>query len=1015
MTSIWEVVGGAGRGGVQVCTDEGSVEGKLSTGSVVKELDRKNGRLQYELLKGSGPASGWVANSKLAKLHAAGSEENELLAACGNRSDPEAYRRLKEKSFLAGEPNHEEMEALRRYQRKFGEAHEEGARKGFNRNSFPWFTPQGRSVKANPELTHAAAMAVKNDGEKTDSKTKPTDIDDDGEEIRICAHCSLPVGEIAYPSKEGKDACVHAECRAQIVLQELREKEEKSVRERQDQKLVSRFQHNIGWGPESIPQNAPIAQRLGHEMLPHGLCCLVYDAASQSVRIAATHEPSASINLEYLLLALKVRRHACREPLFSLDPVNHLDIEKTPQKKVFEPKWLEGTSVGDVMFQADYFLKELALGEYDMPVVGMLSVFDWSELLDKDNHKWSGREWFVVKKAEVRMAGDKTLIPHVKMGVEAREQIVTDNRLEDKPVTSPHHPLRKFADAFTRNYDLIAERKSVIYHLRELAKASVIAKFLIDSGAQVEKSWYALADEIVKSTKPEAYPEIPQLWNMRGNSRIQLKGGRIVDMATGGTCSMQAIYGGVQFGLDKFELAQRAALQGSQLAPGLSPGLQGMQPMGSRQPMFMPQRFQLGQRGETPQGVDLNLDKFSLDAPDRMNNSIPSCSASLDSLEGRVTLGRAFLQGLQAGLHPGLKDEFQQLLKQIFNPAMCDRIEEGAAFVPPDPDLEYIGKVRNLVNDENMILTRRKAHFLDKSFVVDKPGSDFPSSWTSHFQIEKEGRTQTSGAADQHGLVKIEVDLAFQKLLLSDVLPSAGPEFNKSCEDGVIFRIYRIGSLEIRTTQERDCEEVVGAVFSRRAPSWQLSSGKRAKAVGEKEAILKAKVYVEAVEASNSQSASAQLYGDPNKPIGHFYVVLETAASNVIVTERLANGSISWAVNSDSLDDRNSLARLLFTIDCADTTVQAIKNLQAKHSLPMPASAAPAASKAYAKAISQLANGRGFRGKWGGYQRRWTGKSSLTAPLSSASRRSPDGLASVFSTESTWRSTTDNAEIKIFG
>ena len=42
--------------------------------------------------------------------------------------------------------------------------------------------------------------------------------------------------------------------------------------------------------------------------------------------------------------------------------------EKTPQKKVYEPSWLAGTSIGDVMFQADYFLKELALGEYTMPV-----------------------------------------------------------------------------------------------------------------------------------------------------------------------------------------------------------------------------------------------------------------------------------------------------------------------------------------------------------------------------------------------------------------------------------------------------------------------------------------------------------------------------------------------------------------------------------------------------------------------------------------------------------------------
>lgn len=53
-----------------------------------------------------------------------------------------------------------------------------------------------------------------------------------------------------------------------------------------------------------------------------------------------------------------MRRTAQREPLFSLDPVDPQNLEKTPQKKVYEPSWLAGTSVGDVMFQADYFLKE---------------------------------------------------------------------------------------------------------------------------------------------------------------------------------------------------------------------------------------------------------------------------------------------------------------------------------------------------------------------------------------------------------------------------------------------------------------------------------------------------------------------------------------------------------------------------------------------------------------------------------------------------------------------------------
>ena len=48
-------------------------------------------------------------------------------------------------------------------------------------------------------------------------------------------------------------------------------------------------------------------------------------------------------------------------------------------------------------------------------VVGMLSVFDWSEMTMRKDKAWAGREWFVVRKAEVRMAQDNTLIPHVKM------------------------------------------------------------------------------------------------------------------------------------------------------------------------------------------------------------------------------------------------------------------------------------------------------------------------------------------------------------------------------------------------------------------------------------------------------------------------------------------------------------------------------------------------------------------------------------------------------------------------
>merc|ERR1719456_2060812 len=110
------------------------------------------------------------------------------------------------------------------------------------------------------------------------------------------------------------------------------------------------------------------------------------------------------------------------------------------------------------------------------------------------------------------------------MGVEAREQVIKGNSLEDKQLTRPDHPMVKYAEAFTKNFDLIAERKSVVYHLRELAKASVIAKFLIDAEVQVEESWFNLTGEVEEACALE----IPQLWNERTHSKVHVRDGGIV-------------------------------------------------------------------------------------------------------------------------------------------------------------------------------------------------------------------------------------------------------------------------------------------------------------------------------------------------------------------------------------------------------------------------------------------------------------------------------------------------------
>jgi hypothetical protein len=337
-------------------------------------------------------------------------------------------------------------------------------------------------------------------------------------------------------------------------------------------------------------------------------------------------------------------------------------------------------------------------------------------------------------------------------------------------------------------------------------------------------------------------------------------------------------------------------------------------------------------------------------------------------------LGRAFLEKLRAGTLKSLTEEDSAFLKAMFNPVMCDRIEEGAAFTPPDPDHKYVAKVRNLVHEEGFILQRRKLRFFDKSFIAGNAGPEFPAAWTSSFQVEKDGKAKQQTAADRQGLVQIQVDSVFQQTLRKDILPLAASEFQRSTEDGVIFRIYCIGSLEIRTTQDPNGEETVGAVFSRRAPEWLLRSGNKAKQAREEEAIVKAKVYIEASETEDARTMAA--VSSEGKPFYHFFVVLETDATNAIVTEQLRDGSIGWAVNPSNLEDRNSLAKLLFAVEAdGRATVRVAKTLQAM-----------ASSKAYAKAILKLIADYNFQGKWGGKAQQ--GALPVPSELNSEARKS---------------------------
>jgi len=615
------------------------------------------------------------------------------------------------------------------------------------------------------------------------------------------------------------------------------------------------------------------------------------------------------------------------------------------------------------------------MGEHDQPVLGMKSCSDYSEA-DGIFGSWNAREWFIVRKAEIHLTEGNVLIPHVKMGVEAREQVMgSSGQLEDAPLTRLDHPLVKYAEEFTRNFDLIAERKSVIHHLKEVAKASALAKYMMDTNVTLEESWFHLADE----RNVASCLEVPQLWNERVRSQIHVREGTLGD-----ECShLHGVYGGVDLKPaalpDKaapeptptsFEISiiweapapaqvvpyeRRQARQARPWQVSAAPQRSRANFMGTDysnlaysdrrenysdldQPSRSAAEIALEQLHKTEKdlrGVDLNLDSFDLSVVRRVPLETPkeTWGNECHCLDDCIPIGNAFWSDLDINCH-AFKDEERKLLQQIFQPCLSDRRLEGDRFVPPDVSQANIDKLRNLLQNEEWVRLQRKEHFFSKQFSSENPGPLFPSSWMTSFKV-------ASGHAEgtQSRLVS-RPELLAEADVLEHALSFASPVFSTRTEESAKFCIYRLGTLEVRTTQELGSKEIIGAVFAAQ-PSPSVSAERPIIAGHTK--ILRGTLYVERVLA-NVTPGIAKL-----QP--RYYVVLETEHGDRVVTHQCSDGKMSFEENPTALDDRNSLAKVMRAVETkARISVVDFKAFQAGLAYrAKPGLASPSACKQYAR------------------------------------------------------------------
>jgi len=341
-------------------------------------------------------------------------------------------------------------------------------------------------------------------------------------------------------------------------------------------------------------------------------------------------------------------------------------------------------------------------------------------------------------------------------------------------------------------------------------------------------------------------------------------------------------------------------------------------------------------------GVDLSLDKFDLSAPDQME------PVDFQSAEACGAIGSAFWAGIDTDSESLFRPEDKALLRDVFNPNLSDRRDEADLFVPPDTSLTYVEGLRRLVKEEAAVMAMRKAHFFSSSFDPAEVGALYPSSWRASFEVQ--------GKRSHDVVLHERKDYKAAAAVFEQAIKSAVPAFDKVTEEGTRFRIYRFGSVEVRTTQETNSKEEVGVIFSMRTAQQPSENG----SWDAEEPVIKVTEFIQRMDCEGKPSAL---------PRHHSYVVLETASGGKVVTERCADGTMVWAQDPADLEDRSSLAKIVRSADCSEVAVNVDKLKAYLQEESQCSFHGPTESKLYAQTVFCLASGTGADGNLSGFRR----------------------------------------------
>ena len=213
--------------------------------------------------------------------------------------------------------------------------------------------------------------------------------------------------------------------------------------------------------------------------------------------------------------------------VFSLDPADPKNPDGKYLRKVYYPAELEGTVLGEVLWRADWKLKQLDQGAWfdeetneRQPIPDFQSGLDFAKT-DKPGGVAYWRMWFVIDKVSFAKAVSRTGITlecrEVKIRVEARTLTPDPTKrsgFSDLP-TPTSAGCSKFSKYLTDNFDEVCRKVPEIKRLRQLAIIKGFAEWVRDM-LQVPKELLNL--DRLRSMMPRVptdYPidKVPKLTN----------------------------------------------------------------------------------------------------------------------------------------------------------------------------------------------------------------------------------------------------------------------------------------------------------------------------------------------------------------------------------------------------------------------------------------------------------------------------------------------------------------------